>query len=157
MRYEKLHTLCGRGSEPEEFHESIHGICIGPENRLYVVGDSVLKVFAEDGELLHAWKTSEPGYSVAATDQGVWVGGKSRIERFDSTGVVLQPWEDDQLLGFVSSLAVVGDEIYAADAYARWIRRFDRDGRLINHIGDRHRKGGFHIPNGIVDFAIALL
>ena len=43
---------------------------------------------------------------------------------------------------------------FCADASARWIHRYARDGTLRNHIGDRHRKGGFHIPNGVVDFAV---
>ena len=42
----------------------------------------------------------------------------------------------------------------AADAVARCIRHYHRQGRLRNNIGDRHRKGGFHIPNGVVDFAV---
>ncbi len=155
MRYEIKRTLCGRGSEPDRFMDSIRGICIGPENRLYAVGDSVLKIFDHGGVLLDSWKTSRPGYSVAATEEGVWVGGQSQIERFDPAGKALEPWVDEQLLGLVSSLAVSGDEIFAADAHARWIRRLDSEGRLINNIGDRHRKGGFHIPNGKVDFAMA--
>ena len=39
---------------------------------------------------------------------------------------------------------------------ARWIRRYDGEGRFLNNIGDQHRKGGFHIPNGAVDFAVDL-
>jgi sugar lactone lactonase YvrE len=44
--------------------------------------------------------------------------------------------------------------VFLADATARWVRRYDRDGRFLNNIGDRHRKGGFHIPNGVVDLAV---
>ena len=44
--------------------------------------------------------------------------------------------------------------MFLADAGARWIRRYDREGNFLNNIGDQHRKGGFHIPNGVVDFDV---
>ena len=57
-------------------------------------------------------------------------------------------------LGLVTAIAVIEDGVLLADANARWIRRYDREGKFLNNIGEQHRKGGFHIPNGVVDFDV---
>ena len=57
-------------------------------------------------------------------------------------------------MGLITAVAVRGEEFFVADASARCIRRYATDGTFKNNIGDKHRKGGFHIPNGIVDFDV---
>jgi sugar lactone lactonase YvrE len=84
----------------------------------------------------------------------VWVGELRRVEVFEPDGTVRETWDHDDGLGLVTAIGLTADDVFLADASARWIHRYDREGKRRNHIGDRHRKGGFHIPNGVVDFAI---
>jgi sugar lactone lactonase YvrE len=87
-------------------------------------------------------------------DGRVWVGEDGRVEIFDSQGKLLDTWIDPDRLGLVTAIGLTADAVYLADANARWIRRYDREGQFLNNIGDQHRKGGFHIPNGVIDFAL---
>jgi sugar lactone lactonase YvrE len=155
MSYEPTGRIGGEGSGDGGFTEALHGIAIDARDRVYVVGDSAVKVFAPDGGLLRQWKTSEPGLCVAVEDDGhVWVGQWQQVEIYDAEGGLVDTWHDPETLGLITAIDFGGEDVFLADARARWIRRYDRKGRLLNNIGDKHRKGGFHIPNGVVDFTI---
>lgn len=128
---------------------------MGGEGALHAVGDSVVKVFDAEGSLLRHWPTGAPGECVAIDGEGrVWVGEREQVEIFSPAGDRIDTWRDAGRLGVVTAIGFGGGDVFLADATARWIRRYDHERRLLNNIGDRHRKGGFHIPNGVVDFAV---
>ena len=123
-------------------------------SEVYAAGDSRVAVFDPQGTPLRHWDTEHPGYSIALRGDDVWVGQAGQIEIFDSGGTRLDLWRDAERLGLVTAVGFTAGGVLAADAVARCIRHYDRQGNFRNNIGDRHRKGGFHIPNGVVDFAV---
>jgi sugar lactone lactonase YvrE len=155
MEYRPAHRFAGKGSDAGQFTETLRGIAIDGQDRIHVVGDSTVKVFDVDGKLLQNWKTGLPGFSVDVDDDGnVWVGQWQQVEIYDANGQSVDTWTDPDRLGLVTAIDANKDGVLLADASARWIRRYDRDGKFLNNIGEQHRKGGFHIPNGIVDFDV---
>lgn len=153
-KWRRARRFCGRGSGPGQFTEALRGIAIDGAGSIFAVGDSAVKVFTGEGELQRQWQTSRPGYSVDVSGDGrVWVGQSQQVEIYAAEGGLLDTWRIPDL-GLVTAIAHDDDGVFLADAGARWIRHLDREGRLLNNIGDEHRKGGFHIPNGVVDFAI---
>lgn len=155
MEYRPAHPLSGKGSGAHQFEETLRGIAIDDADVIHAVGDSAVKVFDAEGKLLRQWKTSLPGFCVTVADDGkVWVGQYRQVEIFDAQGTHVDTWNDVDRLGLVTAIAVVEDGVFLADASARWIRHYDRKGSFLNNIGEQHRKGGFHIPNGIVDFDV---
>lgn len=155
MEYRPAHRFAGKGSDTGQFEETLRGITIDEADRIYVVGDSKVKVFDAQGELLQGWKTGDEGHCIAVdVDGNVWVGQWQRVEIFDAEGRLVDTWTDPDRLGLVTAIAVNKDGVLLADASARWIRRYDREGNFLNNIGEQHRKGGFHIPNGTVDFDV---
>jgi sugar lactone lactonase YvrE len=130
-------------------------VAVDGQGRLCAVGDSVVKVFLSDGTYLRQWATVQPGECVAVDDEGqVWVGQNEQVEIFSAEGERVDAWRDPGRLGLVTAVGFGGGDVFLADATARWIRRYGSDGSFLNNIGDQHRKGGFHIPNGVVDFAV---
>jgi sugar lactone lactonase YvrE len=130
-------------------------VAVDATGRLYAVGDSAVKVFDADGGVLRQWATGAPGECVAIGDPGqVWVGQNEQVEVFSPEGERASVWRDPGRLGLVTAIGFGGGDVFLADATARWIRRYGADGSFVNNIGDQHRKGGFHIPNGVVDFAV---
>jgi sugar lactone lactonase YvrE len=154
VTYRLSRRLAGRGEREWNFRHQLRAIaCDGGGNWL-LAGDQEVKTLRPDGTLVARWPTSRPGWSLTVDDEGrVWVGEPGRIEVFSSDGRLEDTWHDGELLRLVTALAVSSQEVFVADAGTRWIHRFDHSRRLQNHIGDRHRKGGFHIPNGVLDFA----
>jgi sugar lactone lactonase YvrE len=133
----------------------VRGLALDAEDRLYVASASTVLVFSPEGERLREWTTSQPGFSLGVDAAGrVWVGQMRQLEIHSPRGELLDTWRDPERLGLITAIGFAEGEVFLADATARWIRRYDSQGRHLNDIGDRHRKGGFHIPNGVVDFTV---
>jgi sugar lactone lactonase YvrE len=155
MTYKPGLRIAGKGSAAYQFKEHLRGVALDGDGLIYAVGDSSVKVFADDGEFVRQWATGTPGFCVSVDRGGrVWVGQWDQVEIFDAKGHLADTWQDPDRLGLVTSIGFVNDDVLLADADARWIRRYYREGNFLNNIGAQHRKGGFHIPNGVVDFAI---
>jgi sugar lactone lactonase YvrE len=154
VKFRPTRQIGGRGPAAHQFQSALRGVALG-EGLLYAVGDSTVKVFDTAGALAGQWATQRPGECVAVDSEGrVWVGEREQVEVFDAEGTLARTWRDPGRLGLVTAIGFGGGDVFLADATARWIRRYDREGAFVNDIGAQHRKGGFHIPNGVVDFAI---
>ncbi len=160
MKYRQARIL-GEG----DFTQALRGLAVaagvgpaleeGSPAAIFAAGDSQVAVFDPEGRSLSRWDTEHPGYSIAVHPEGsVWVGQGGQIEIFDSAGARLDVWRDPERFGLVTAIGFTAGGVLAADAVARCIRHVGRDGSFRNNIGDQHRKGGFHIPNGVVDFAV---
>ena len=155
MEYRSAHRFGGKGTDAPQFRGTLRGIAVDEADRIYVVGDSKVKVFDAQGELLRSFKTGDEGHSVVVdADGNVWVGQWQQVEVFDAQGQRVETLTDPDRLGLITAIGVSNDGVLLADASARWIRRYDREGNFLNNIGEQHRKGGFHIPNGVVDFDV---
>ena len=151
MEYRRSESISGSG----RFNEQLRGIAVGPGDRLFAVGDSRVVVLDSAGKLLREWPTSLPGYCVELDPDGrVWVGQFEQVEIFDEQGKLLDTFKDPERLGLVTAIGLTAESVFLADATSRWIHHYDREGNFLNEIGAQHRKGGFHIPNGAVDFVI---
>jgi sugar lactone lactonase YvrE len=154
MKYKAVRAMCGAGTEPERFTSALRAICTDARDRLYAAGDREVKVFDADGRLRRRWSTARPGLALAVDAAGsVYVGQDGQIEVFDGAGKPLRTLRAEGL-GDVTAIGFVKDQLLAADARDRSIRRYDRDFRLLNVIGKDNRTNGFHIPNGMVDFDV---
>jgi sugar lactone lactonase YvrE len=155
LEFSPTHRISGKGSAAHQFSEALRGVAVDGEDRIYAVGDSAVKVFDARRALLRQWTTRLPGFSVAVdVDRRVWVGQWQQVEIYHPQEGLADTWRDPDRLGLLTAIALGRDDVLLADASARCIRRYDRQGRFLNNIGDQHRKGGFHIPNGVVDFAL---
>lgn len=155
MEYRPSRRIAGRGPAPHQFQHALRGIALDGAGRVYAVGDSAVKVFDATGEPVRKWATGLPGECVAVDADGrVWVGEREQVEIYDSRGDRAGTWRDPGRLGLVTAIGFGRGDVFLADASARCVRRHDRNGRFLNDIGDRHRKGGFDIPNGVLDLAI---
>jgi sugar lactone lactonase YvrE len=154
MSYRLSHRLAGRGPGEWQFRDELRAVACDGRGQWYLAGDLEVKVVARDGSPVRRWPTSRAGWSLAVdSSDRVWVGEPGQIEIFSGDGRLEDTWQNDELFRLVTALAVTPDEVFVADAGSRWIHRFDHQRRLANHIGDQHRKGGFHIPSGVLDFA----
>jgi sugar lactone lactonase YvrE len=152
--WRQTRRFCGRGTGADRFSQALRGIAVDGAGTVYAVGDAAVRVFTAEGVLLRRWPTSLPGHAVAVSGDGrVWVGQSGQVEIYDAGGSLTESWRLPEL-GLVTAIAHRDGDVFLADAGVRWIRHLDGEGRLLNNIGDRHRKGGFHIPNGVVDFAL---
>ncbi|TWT79791.1 hypothetical protein CA13_11980 [Planctomycetes bacterium CA13] len=138
--------------------QSVRGIASLPDGGFVVAGDKTIQRFSRDGEPTESISCAdEPICVTVAGDDHVmaghlFVGFVARIDVFDTQGQLTRTIDD----GFdpqtqITSLAVLEDYIYAADAGNRVIARFAADGKRLGSIGkaDPSRK----IPPFIVPSA----
>ena len=154
MEYRLTRRIGGKGALPHQFHQALRGVAVHGDH-VFAVGDSALKVFAAQGELLVQWATSLPGECIAVDRESrLWVGEPRQVEVFHTKNGLVDTFRDPERFGRVTAIGFGAGDVFLADAAARCIRRYDAKRRFLNDIGDRHRKGGFDIPNGVVDFEV---
>ncbi len=155
MDYRQVRIISGKGTQPEQFAETLRGVTLDDAGRVYAVGDRQIKVFDNAGTLKARWPTEQPGYCVAVdVDAVTFVGQAGQVERLDRRGAQLDVWRDVGRMGLVTSIGFTGDYVLIADAQDRCIRRYDKSGKWINDIGRDNNTKGFLIPNGHLDFAV---
>ena len=157
MRYRRGAEIGRNGAGGTALTGALRATALDAAGNWYLGGDDGVFRFDARGSSQGSWSTAQPVWSLGIDAGGrVWVGEAGQIEIFDSSGDRLDLWRDETHFALVTALGFGGTDTFVADAGSRWIHRFDAQRLLVNHIGDRHRKGGFHIPNGVVDFAIDL-
>jgi sugar lactone lactonase YvrE len=155
MDYRKVQVIAGRGAAPGRFAESLRGLAVDAQDRLYAVGDSEVVVFSPGGAVERSWATKLPGYCVAVAPDGtVYVGEEGQVQLFAADGTPGDTWHDGDRLGVISSVGLTGDAVLLGDATARCIHRYDRQRRFVADIGNNNRMRGFMLPNGHMDFAV---
>lgn len=140
------------------------GLAVGPEDRIYVAGDAVVRVFAADGQRVGEIPVrGEPScLALGSDDDGpawrLYVAVGQRILVFDAEGVEIGDWTDGlNARTVLTSLAVGEEAVFAADAGNRVVLRFDLDGTLQNRIGELDAARGvrgFVIPSAHFDVAV---
>jgi sugar lactone lactonase YvrE len=155
MEYREIGTIAGRGNAPGQFRQALRGITIGPDDRLYAVGDQCVKVFDAAGKFERRWKTASAGQCIAVDPSGhVFVGSDGRIEIYKRDATPLDVWDLSEQLGRVTAIGFANTDVLVADATNRCIRRYDADGKFLNDIGHHPHQRTFLIPNGVLDFTV---
>lgn len=154
MRYRRTGSL-GADMPAARLQKAARALAWAPDGTWFLAGDQDIVSFDAAGAFLRRWSTGVPAWSLAVDPHGdLWAGGQGQIEIFTPAGEPQGIWRNPDHFGLVTGISVTAEDIFVADARTRWIHRFDQQHNLVNHIGDRHRKGGFHIPNGVLDFAL---
>jgi sugar lactone lactonase YvrE len=147
MEYRQTRVMGG-------FSQTIRGLAVGRDGRLYAAGDSQVMLFDPAGKLIRRWTTQKPACSVALTAGGeTYVGEAGQVEIFDTSGGIKKAWRGGWF-GEVTAVGFHGGDIFVADAAARCIRRYDKELKHRNDIGHDNRTHGFLIPNGVLDFSV---
>ncbi|MBI2192236.1 MAG: hypothetical protein HYU36_09650 [Planctomycetes bacterium] len=128
---------------------SVHA---GADDLIRVAGDRVVQSFRPNGDLVSEIPIAGLPQCLEVTPEGdLLVGLKDHVEVYNnSEGKLKASWERLGPDAVLKSIAVAGDNVYAADAGQRIVLRFDRSGRLLGRIGVRDEARsvpGFVIPS----------
>ncbi len=135
------------------------GIAIDSEDTIYAVGDNAVRLFDGGGNSRGEIRLDSKPRCVAVSKNGkIYIGMKNHVQVYDSEKKHLASWprlDDDAVL---TSIAVLKDDIFVADAGNRIVLRYDTNGKLLNRIGGKNEVRnipGFVIPSPYFDLAIA--
>jgi len=122
---------------------------VGPEDRLFVAGDQVVRVFRADGTQDSEIRLDAAPKCVFATpDGGVFVGFRSQVGVYSATGDLKTKWETLGDGAVLTCIAVGKNDVFLADAGNRVILRLDRAGKEICRIGQKDEAR--HVPGLVV-------
>lgn len=146
------------GKTIETDFENANAIAVDAGGQIYVAGDKRIAVYtAGDDTIRQVELVAEPTCIAVEADGTMLTGIGSRIVVFDRMGVETGNWNvaDNAIL---TSLAADKNSVFAADAVNKVIWRFDRQGKLLNKIGEKNPERnipGFMIPSPYFDIAMA--
>lgn len=135
-------------------------VAVGPKDRVYVAGDEAIRVFERAGlPIGEVVLDGAPTCLSVDNDGNIFAGVGDHVEVYgDLAGKNVTRWDRLGERCILSSIAVVGEDVYVADAGNRVVVRYDKTGRLINRIGQKDSQrgiGGFVIPSPYFDLAVA--
>jgi len=142
----------------------VRALAVGPEDRVYVAGDRVIRVFGPAGEgLTEITLEDQPQcLAVAGAEDAfpgrVYVGMKTHVEVYGADGKRKTVWDDLGEKAVLTSIAVGQAEVFVADAGNRIVLRYDTGGVLKGRIGQRDEgrdNPGFVVPSPYFDLAMA--
>jgi len=134
------------------------GIAVGTDGSIYVAGDKAIRVFAESGTLLNELGIENAPRCLAVADDGkIYVGMNDHVEVFDANDKRLSSWQSLGDKAVLTSIAVLKNNVFVADAGNRIVLRYDTAGNLIKRIGQKDESRnipGFVIPSPYFDLAV---
>jgi hypothetical protein len=137
---------------------NLHGIAMNEQHgRIVVCGDNVLVFIDKDGKSFSKLNIEGSATCVAVDDSSdIYLGMTDHIAVLDKDGILKAEWgkPDDKV--FLTSIALSGDRVFAADFASRIVWRYDKNGKMLGRIGDRNEaKGvlGFIVPSPYFDVA----
>jgi len=136
-----------------------HGITVDTNGTIYAAGDKAVRLFDSRGNLQGEIQLdSDPRCITVSKDGKIYIGMKNHVQVYDGNEKHLASWphlNDDAVL---TSIAVLKNDIFIADAGNRIVLRYDTNGKLLKRIGDKNEDRnipGFVIPSPYFDLAIA--
>lgn len=139
--------------------QNASAIAIDSENRIYVAGDKLIRIFNDKGDKLSEIKLSDNATCLTIADnRNIYVAVKDHIEIYNQQGRQISKWNSIGENAVITSVAVYNDNVFIADAVGKIVQRYNTKGELKNVIGKRDPdKGisGFIIPSPYFDLLVA--
>ncbi len=135
-----------------------HSLAVDANDRIWVGGKDQLTVFDASGKQQNTF--NQPGIInclALGEDGDIYLGMHDHVEVLGPEGRLIGIWETLNEKVLFTGIALMGDEVFVADAGNKVVYRFDRDGILLNRIGEKDTAAGvpgFIIPSPYFDLAV---
>lgn len=150
-RYEETGVILPELKDPQ-------AMALGPDGRLYVAGKDAVVVFGEDDTEVARIPVNGTAKCLAVTPDGaLFLGFPRHVEVVDASGEVQSTWEGLNARAYITSIAVLDDDVYVADAGNHVVLHYDREGVLLGRIGEANPDEdvpGIEVPSPYLDLAI---
>ena len=139
--------------------EEPRGLALGPDGRLHIVGDQVIRIFDEGGSSrADVALRGAPQALAVASDGAIYVAMLDHIEVYSEEGTPVASWQSPGERAYFTSVAAAGEDVWVGDAGNRVILRYDKAGQVRGRIGQRDEARGIPgiiMPSPHLDVAVA--
>jgi hypothetical protein len=138
--------------------KELRGVAVGPEDRVYAVGDKSLIIMDNAGKRIAKTDVDKPAFNVGvAADGTAYVSLMDHIEVFDAKGERKAVWSPPGPAAWITSIAVSDKEVYAADFGYKTVYRYDKTGKVLGILGELGPQAGtgkYEVPSPYFDVAV---
>lgn len=133
-------------------------MAIGVDGVIYVAGKNILCVLSPDGKTCASHPLEGHPDALALLDEStLLLGMRTELQALDLRDFAVKPWACLEGEAWITSIASDEDNMYVADAGNRIVLRFDKQGILLNRIGERNTERdipGLIVPSPYFDVAL---
>ncbi len=126
-------------------------------DHIYLVGEKFLQVISHSGVQQLFVELDGDGTCVKASEDKIYVGFKDHIEVYFKGGEELAKWDTLDARTVITSIALMDEILYVADAGNRRVLRYDADGQLLNAFEGKTESAaghGFIVPSPNFDLVV---
>ncbi len=136
--------------------KGLTGLTTGSDDNIYVCSNKAVTVFDRSGTILSSFAIDSAAACIALGEKMIYVGTGPCVTAYTMSGKKVLTTETYNPKGFITSLAVNGQNIYLADAVSKRILKYTIDGKIEKVIGAKDSitgDPGFIIPSMYFDIA----
>lgn len=138
--------------------EDLQAMTRGPDGKIYVAGAGAVAVFDDNDAEVTRFAIDGTAKCLAVSPDGtLFVGFRNHVEVLDEVGTVEATWAELGPRAYVTSIALLNDDVYVADAGNRVVLRYSRDGEILGRIGEIDPDEdipGIEVPSPYLDLAV---
>jgi len=131
-------------------------IAVG-NDKIYVAGDSKLKIIDFSGKLLTELSLPGKPQAVEVFNETIFLAAENRVFVLDEDGNVLNEWEQLGENSLITAIAATANNVFVADAGSRRVFRFSEEGEKMGEFDGKAEEDalhGFIIPSPCFDLDI---
>jgi len=133
-------------------------LAVDSENTIYVSGDHKILILTPNGEKVRAFETGKTTATalVVGPDHKIYAAFENHLITYSADGQILKKWPVINESSYITSLAILMDILYVADATEASVYKYKTDGTFIRSIGSRDNKDAstFILPSNYFDVAV---
>ncbi len=125
--------------------------------KLFLLADKNLHIITTGGKELRNIKLSNIPTAITVSNDMIFIGFSNFIARYDINGKLLNSWKPLDKRTIITSLAVKGNLLFAADAGNRRVLKYFTDGTFQGSFNGNENENdphGFIVPSPYFDLAI---
>lgn len=151
--------LYTRSTDPIKLDfQSAVAIDVDDQKRIYVAGDRKLLIIDPSASEPREMTLPAAPTCLKVDSDRIYVGLRDHIAVLAADGQPGQTWTPPAAEAWLTSIAVSGRDVFAADAANKVVWHYDREGRLIKAIGRKdpeRNRPGLVVPSPNFDIAVA--
>jgi|WetSurMetagenome_2_1015567.scaffolds.fasta_scaffold18229_4 hypothetical protein len=136
--------------------KNLSGIAVNEEGKIYVCGNAQINVFDSAGLKTNRLDIDTIADCIAINGSDIYLGVGAGILHYNLSGSKIAFWKPSDFRGQITSIAVNGNFVYAADAVKKRVLKYTPEGKLVLEIGKKDSTTGatgFILPSSYFDIA----
>jgi hypothetical protein len=135
---------------------TLTGIAIDDNQKIFLCGNKQVAVFDTSGNRTGGFSIDSMAGCIAVSNNNIYIGTGAHIAQYDKNGDQVKKWKAYNAKGYITSIAIGDDYVYAADAMNKRILKYSANGDLVKDFGKKDSitgATGFVIPSLYFDIA----